>query len=162
MKVNEILIQEETLQAALKRLMKKNGSLGSVVGNRTNDVLAVLRGSKKTDNVYTMKGESPMTSRLVKSVAASAAYATVDSTDASDEEIKVVRMPGGAKVLVLGQGQDITLVMTDNDYGQLVESKDVKDIYSKKKDEQEQIDPKIVKKVQKKAPKTTNGDKIPH
>lgn len=32
-------------------------------------------------------------------------------------------------------------------------------IYSKKKKEQEQIDPKVVKKIQKKAPKTANGKK---
>ena len=32
-------------------------------------------------------------------------------------------------------------------------------IYSKKRKDQEQIDPKVVKKIQKKAPKTANGKK---
>jgi len=148
MKVNELFLPEETLQAALKRLFKKGGSLQQVAGDQAEMAAQMLK-IPKTAAVYSMKAESPMTSRLVKSVGASAAYN--DGADDSGNEMKLVRMPGGAKILVLGQGTDMMLITSQDQFDQLVEAKEVKDIYSKKKKEQEQIDPKTVKAIQKKA-----------
>ena len=60
--------------------------------------------------------------RLVQSVGAGAAYNSGEDDDGN--EMKVVRMPGGAKVLVLGQGSGMMLVTTEHEYDQLVESQE--------------------------------------
>jgi len=87
MKVNELFLPEETLQAALKRLFKKGGSLQQVAGDQAEMAAQMLK-VPKTAAVYSMKAESPMTSRLVKSVGASAAYN--DGADDNGNEMKLV------------------------------------------------------------------------
>ena len=122
MKLNELLhLPEEAMQAALKRLFKSGGTLKNVAGDQA-DLAAKMLKAKTTDTVYVMKAESPMTTRLVQSVGAGAAYNSGEDDDGN--EMKVVRMPGGAKVLVLGQGSGMMLVTTEHEYDQLVESQE--------------------------------------
>ena len=120
MKLDELL-QEETLQAAVKRLLKPAGTLKDVMG-RDAQAAATLLGAKPGDEALKLSKGSPQSERMLKAVVNSRPYETSDSDDHG--KLRVMRMPGGAKLLVVGEDDDAFVVTTTSQKDNLVEEAD--------------------------------------
>lgn len=118
MKLQELL-QEETLQQAVKRLLKPAGTLSKVMG-RDASAAGTLLSSKPSEPAFTLHPDTPVAQRMLRSVANSRPYETSDSDDHG--KLRVVRMPGGAKLLVVGDGADTFVVTTEYQKDRLIEA----------------------------------------
>lgn len=118
MKLAEITLKEETLQQAIKRLLRPAGSLSSVMGPDAALAAKLLAG-KTTDSVFVLRGDNPQAEKMLKSVVLSRPFETADSEDHG--QLRVIRLPGGARLLVIGDGPDAFVVATDYQMGRLVE-----------------------------------------
>lgn len=121
MKIVELL-QEETLQAIIKRLLKPaKTSIFDLMGTDYRTA-AKLLSAKSDEEPLIIRGDSPAASRVIKSLSTSPAFSKGDAHQHGT--LKTVRLPGGALVLVVGSGDDAFVLTTTKQKNQLVESAD--------------------------------------
>jgi hypothetical protein len=133
MKVRELLSEEplEALQAMLRRLLVPEGTLADVMRGRGEErraggdepsrdarTAAGLLAGAPDDAAFVMR-PGPATARALRSVSQTRPHDSADSDEFG--RLRLIRMPGSAKLLVVGDGQDAFVVTTEHQRDRLVE-----------------------------------------
>jgi len=119
MKLHEITLHEETLQQIVKRLLKPNGTLASLLGRDDSDVGAELLEAKATDKAFTLDEGTPTSKRMLSSLMGTRPHEESDSN--RHGRMYTVRMPGGAKLLIVNKPGGPMAITTEQQMDQLVE-----------------------------------------
>lgn len=112
-------LKEETLQQAVKRLLRPAGAFSALLSKTDAAQAADLLLGAVTDPVFVLRAETPQAEKILKSVVMSRPYDTTTSEEHG--VLRVVRMPGGARLLVVGEGPTAFVVTTAFQLGRLVE-----------------------------------------
>jgi len=119
-KLNELHLHEETLQQAVRRLLKPAGTIEKVMG-RDAKAVATLLDAKSSDPALTLRGDSPASERMLQSLVGTRPHEESDSDDHG--RIYSVRMPGGARLVIVGEKGRAFAITSEHQRDQLVESK---------------------------------------
>lgn len=116
MDLHRKVLQEETLQQIIRRHLVEAGTLHDAVGRDAAAVATLLRG-KSGDKAFVIKF-TPNTANVLGSIAGTRASEQSDSDDHGI--LSMVRMPGGAKLVVYGDGENRVAVTNEENKDRLI------------------------------------------